>query len=79
MEAFHMNVNTQDGRSHLFLVRLRAEQIGQTLQPENREWYGRIQRVVTGEAYDFQGWAELIRRLGAMLDVDDPQAGKGVG
>jgi hypothetical protein len=72
-ERLDMRFNMQDGTSHLFLVRLRSEEIGECLQPENRLWRGRVQRVVTGETYDFRGWAELIKRLGTMLD--DRQAG----
>jgi hypothetical protein len=68
-----MSFNGQDGMSHLFLVRVRAEDTREALQAENERWCGRVQRVVTGETYDFRGWAELIRRLGIMLD--DPQAG----
>jgi len=68
-----MSFNRHDGMSHLFLVRVRVEDAGQTLQPESKRWCGRVQRVVTGEAYDFRGWAELIGRLGTMLD--DPQTG----
>jgi hypothetical protein len=68
-----MSFNGQDEMSHLFLVRLRAEHTSERRQPENKRWCGRVQRVVTGETYDFRGWAELIRHLGIMLD--DPQAG----
>jgi hypothetical protein len=63
-----MSDNDQDNRLHLFLVRVRAEEISECLQPENRLWGGRVQRVVTGETYNFRGWAELIGRLGTMLD-----------
>ena len=69
----NMSFNKQDGKSHLFLVRLRSDEIGECLQPENRRWTGRVQRIVTGETYEFRGWAELVKRLGTMLD--DTQAG----
>jgi len=68
-----MSFNSQDGTSQLFLVRIRAEDAAELLQSENGRWCGRVQRVVTGETYDFRGWAELVERLGIMLD--DPQAG----
>jgi hypothetical protein len=68
-----MSDNGQDNRSHLFLVRVRAEEISECLQPESKLWSGRVQQVVTGETYNFLGWAELIRRLGTMLD--DPLPG----
>ena len=71
-----MSFNSQDGASQLFRVRIRAEDARELLQPENDRWCGRVQRVVTGETYDFRGWAELIKRLGIMLD--DPRAGEQV-
>jgi hypothetical protein len=63
-----MSFSGQDDMSHLFLVRLRVEAVGDDLQPASKRWRGRVQRVVTGEAYDFRGWAELISCLGTMLD-----------
>ncbi len=72
MERSQMSFNGQDDRAHLFLVRVRAEDTRESLQPESKRWCGRVQRVVTGETYDFRGWTELIRRLGKMLD--DTQA-----
>jgi hypothetical protein len=45
----------------------------ESLPPERKRWSGCVQRVVTGEAYEFRDWAELIEHLGTMLD--DPQAG----
>jgi len=69
-----MSFNSQDGTSQLFLVRIRAEDAAELLQPESDRWCGRVQRVVSGETYDFRGWAELIKRLGIMLD--DLQAGE---
>jgi hypothetical protein len=67
-----MSFNNHSDTSQLFLVRLRPEQMKECLQAGNRLWCGRVQRVVTGEAYDFRGWAELIEHLGTMLD--DQQA-----
>ncbi len=71
-----MSFDMHDGVSHLFLVRLRAERVRELKQPESKRWCGRVQRVVGGEAYEFCGWAELIRCLGMMLD--DPQAGNDI-
>lgn len=68
-----MSFTTQDDRTYLFLVRLRAVDKRERRQLENRIWCGRVQRVVTGETYEFHGWAELINRLGTLLD--DTQAG----
>jgi hypothetical protein len=61
-----MGFNRQDGTSQLFLVRLRANNRGRK-QQERKRWCGRVQRVVTGEGYEFCGWVELIRYLGLML------------
>jgi len=66
-----MSLERQDGKSQLFLVRLRTENSSERKQQESKRWCGRVQRVVTGEAYEFCGWAELISYLGVMLD--DPQ------
>jgi hypothetical protein len=71
-----MSFNGQDGTSQLFLVRLRAEDASEHRQLDGKRWCGRVQRVVTGETYDFRGLAELIKQLGIMLD--DPQAGNEV-
>ena len=49
--------------THLFLVRLQAEE----LEAGGVEWYGRVQRVVSGEAYTFSGWPALIEHLLTML------------
>jgi hypothetical protein len=49
--------------THLFLVRLQGEEMdtGQV------EWCGKVQRVVSGEAYTFSGWPDLIEHLLTML------------
>jgi hypothetical protein len=50
-------------RSHLFTVRLWAEDIGNG----QREWRGRIQHVTSGEAYYFRDWPTLIVHLLKLL------------
>jgi hypothetical protein len=67
-----MNFTSQDDRLQLFLVRVRAEDFRDCLQTDDKLWSGRVQRVVTGETYEFRGWAELIKRLGIMLDDTRP-------
>jgi hypothetical protein len=74
--SFNSQDGSQDGTSHLFLVRLRAEKSSERKQQKSKRWCGRVQRVVTGEAYEFCGWAELISHLGVMLD--DPQTFKDI-
>ncbi len=58
-----MSVSRQQDISHLFLVRLRAEEV----EAGQVEWCGRVQRVVNGEAYSFCGWPELVEHLLRML------------
>ena len=57
---------TQDlNHSHLFLVRVWPER-----DNEGRiEWHGRLQHVVSGEAYTFRGCPELLEVLVGMLPV----------
>jgi len=53
-------------RSHLFTVRLWAEETGDG----QTEWRGRVQHVTSGEAYYFRDWPTLITYLLQLL----PQA-----
>jgi hypothetical protein len=50
-------------RSHLFTVRLWAEDIGNG----QTEWRGRVQHVPSGEAYYFRDWPTLITYLLKLL------------
>jgi hypothetical protein len=63
-----MTFKDQDDRSRLFLVRVHASAAGKLDDPDGKPWYGTVQRVVSGETYDFRDWAELIECLGDMLD-----------
>jgi hypothetical protein len=49
--------------SHLFLVRLQAVEWA----AGELRWHGRVQQVVSGEAYGFAGWPELIEHLSTMV------------
>jgi hypothetical protein len=62
-----MDQDQRQPRSHLFTVRLWAEDIGEG----QTEWRGRVQYVTSGEAYYFRDWPTLIAHLLKML----PQAG----
>ena len=66
-----MSTDGRSLRSYLFLVRVQATGTGEISKQENELLCGRVQHVVTGEAYDFRGWCDLIRCLDTMLD--DPQ------
>lgn len=56
-------------RSHLFTVRLWAENIGEG----QTEWRGRVQHVTSGEAYYFRDWPTLITHLLQMLPQTETQ------
>jgi hypothetical protein len=52
--------------SHLFTVRLWAEELGDG----QIEWRGKLQHVTSGEARYFRDWPVLIALLQAMLPGD---------
>jgi hypothetical protein len=56
-------------RSHLFTVRLWAEDIGHG----QTEWRGRVQQVTSGEAYYFRDWPTLIAHLLKLLPPSETQ------
>jgi hypothetical protein len=62
----NMNTTQPQGqdRSQLFLVRLWAER---GIDNEQKEWHGRVQHVVSGEAHSFHDWPTLVDLLLAML------------
>jgi hypothetical protein len=49
--------------SHLFTVRLWAEDLGDG----QTEWRGKVERVTSGEAYYFRDWSTLVSLLVTML------------
>ncbi|GIK40872.1 MAG: hypothetical protein BroJett011_47050 [Chloroflexota bacterium] len=57
-------------RSHLFTVRLWAENIGHG----QTEWRGRVQHVPSGEAYYFRDWPTLVAHLLKMLPQAETQS-----
>lgn len=57
-------------RSHLFTVRLWAEEIGNG----QIEWRGRVQHVASGEAHYFRDWPTLIAHLLKILPPIEDQA-----
>ena len=63
-----MSFKKQDDRSNLFLMRLHAKSARKLDDLNRKPWSGTVQRVVSGETYDFCGWAELIECLDALLD-----------
>ncbi len=50
----------QDQQSHLFLVRFWSEE---ARNREGCEWSGRVQHVLSGEAYSFHDWPTLIDKM----------------
>ncbi len=59
--------------SRLFLVRVLVDETSGCKGQRKAERSGRVQHVVTGEAHDFRGWAELLQYLDTLLD-DPPNA-----
>ena len=62
-----MNIHEQSPRSHLFTVRVWAEELGAC----QTEWRGRVQHVTSGEMHYFRDWATLVSLLTAMLPDTD--------
>lgn len=56
--------DTQQRGSHLFLVRMWEEKEGDN---EEKEWHGRVQHIVSGEAHSFRDWPSLVDFLLTML------------
>ena len=50
-------------RSHLFTLRLWAEEMGD----DQTEWRGEVRHVTSGETRYFRDWATLVTLLLAML------------
>ncbi len=56
-------------RTDLFLVRMWVED---ALDGSKKAgWHGKVQRVVDGEAHQFDTWQELVNALQAMLPEAD--------
>lgn len=62
-----MAQNQSYPRSHLFTLRVWAEEIGDNQQ----EWRGRIQHIPSGETHYFRDWQTLVAHLQAMLSKSD--------
>ena len=50
--------------SHLFTVRVWREELAEN----QHEWRGRVQHIITGEAYYFRGWPEMVSLLAIWLE-----------
>jgi hypothetical protein len=59
----------QDQNSHLFMVRFWKDD-----EPDKKEWRGRVQHVVSGEARTFEDWPMLIDLLLEMAETEGFQA-----
>ena len=64
-----MTQNLPSHRSHLFTLRLWAEEIGEG----QTEWRGRVQHVTSGEVHYFRDWPSLIAHLLKMLPQAETQ------
>ena len=63
--ADRQSVGNRARRSHLFLVRLWAEEDDQ--QETQQQWQGKVQHVITGRTDYFPNWTSLVDILLAML------------
>lgn len=53
----------QRPRTHLFMVRVWQEDLGEG----KTEWRGQVRHVISGEVRYFRDWATLVEHLKAML------------
>ena len=60
-------------RSHLFTVRVWQEDMGDG----QWEWRGKVQHVLSGEAFYFREWQELIARLKTRLQKEYTSSKRG--
>ncbi|MDQ6695103.1 MAG: hypothetical protein M3014_11915 [Chloroflexota bacterium] len=60
-----MKPRRQLKHTDLFLVRFWTQEVSG--MSEEQEWGGKVQRVVDGEAHQFQDWEALVDTLRAML------------
>ena len=67
----HLSTDHTSKASHLFLVRLWADEV------EGQEaWSGKVQHVLSGEVRPFSDWSMLASALRALLPDDAPEATK---
>ena len=63
----------QDEHSHLFLVRFWTDGANQAKDAQDaqdhKEWSGRVQHVLSGEARTFHDWATLVNMLLEMAET----------
>jgi len=65
-----MDIGQRQHHSHLFTLRLWAEDLGDG----RSEWRGQVRHVISGEAHYFREWSHLIALLRAMLPNDEINA-----
>jgi hypothetical protein len=68
-----VDAGRQHYRSHLFTVRLWAEDLGDG----RAEWRGQVQHVLSGETHYFREWPTLLALLQAMLPAETDSAPDG--
>lgn len=66
MESVELE-NVETPRSHLFLVRVWREELGEG----NVEWRGRVQAALTSERLYFRDWDGLVTALEKLLELSD--------
>ncbi len=58
-----MNTHPLSHKSHLFMVRVWLEDLGDG----ETEWRGQVKHVLSGEVRYFRDWATLLEHINAML------------
>jgi len=64
-----MSTGRQPSRSHLFTVRIWAEDLGHG----QAEWRGRVQHVTSGQTHYFRDWDARVKLLATLLDEVEPE------
>ena len=82
-------MNSQhDHGSHLFLIRFWSEGVHEAHEAKDgqegkeahnrrdyKDWHGRVQHVLSGEAHTFHDWPTLLDLLLEMAETDEVEAG----
>jgi hypothetical protein len=65
-QPFKVEGHTPSSRTHLFTVRVWREDMGDG----QWEWRGKVQHVLSGEAFYFREWQELIAHVKTALQKE---------
>ena len=60
-------IDREPVHAQLFMLRMWCEDLGEG----RSEWRGKVQHVISGDAYYFRDWQTLIVRLQEMLKIGE--------